>query len=199
MPVGDLRVTGLDESDALLNTDGLALLIGMLVDQQVPIEWAFRAPALLKERLGGKLDARYIAAMNPDDLVAIFCQKPALHRFPANMARRTHDLCQHLVDHYEGSPERLWAGVATGDELLQRVEALPGFGKEKSQIFVALLGKRMGVRPEGWRESAGVFGDDTMRSVADIDGPDALARVREFKKAMKAANKDKQGRPLRKG
>jgi uncharacterized HhH-GPD family protein len=197
MPVGDLHVTGLPDDDALLNTDGLALLIGMLLDQQVPMEWAFRGPTTLKARLGGELDATQIATMDTEALVAVFCKKPALHRFPANMARRTHDLCRHIVETYQGSPERIWAGVADGAELFDRLHGLPGFGEEKAQIFVAILGKRMGVRPKGWREAAGVFGDEVMRSVADIDGPDALAQVREFKKAMKASNRDKQGRPQR--
>jgi uncharacterized HhH-GPD family protein len=194
MPVGTLHVTGDAGADELLNTDALALLIGMLLDQQVPMEWAFRGPANLATRLG-HLDARRIAAMDPDEVVAVFCAKPALHRYPANMARRAHELCSHIVSEYGGDAANVWSGVGDGNELLARLEALPGYGKEKSQIFVAILGKRMGVRPPGWEQAAGVFADATPRSVADIDSPAALARVREYKQAMKAAKRDKQGRP----
>ena len=187
-------MTGDPEADELLNTDGLALLIGMLLDQQVPMEWAFRGPATLRERLG-TLDATAIAAMDVEQLVAAFVAKPALHRYPAAMARRTHALCQHIAERYGGDAPAIWRDVTSGHELYARLRGLPGFGEEKAQIFLALLAKRMGHAPEGWAECAGVFADDTPRSVADIDGPAALARVRDFKKAMKAAKRDKQGRP----
>ncbi len=194
MPAGTLHITGDASADELLNTDPLALLIGMLLDQQVPMEWAFRGPATLKERLG-HLDATRIAAMDPEALVAVFCEKPALHRYPANMARRTHDLCAALVEHYGADASNVWTGAATGQELLARLHGLPGYGQEKAQIFEAILAKRMGVRPPGWQQAAGVFADEVPRSVADIDSPAALERVREYKKAMKAAKRDKQGRP----
>jgi uncharacterized HhH-GPD family protein len=192
---GDLHITGDAEADALLNSDGLALLLGMLLDQQVPMEWAFKGPIVLRERLGG-LDARAIAAMDVDDLVAAFVAKPALHRYPAAMAKRAHVLCRHLVEHHDGRAEDVWLAARDGRDLFRRVRALPGYGDEKAQILVAILAKRMGHAPRGWKAAAGVFADRTPRSVADIDGPDALARVRAFKQAMKAARRDKQGRPL---
>ncbi|MGE0881689.1 MAG: HhH-GPD-type base excision DNA repair protein [Acidimicrobiia bacterium] len=194
MPAGTLFITGDPDADRLLNTDPLALLLGMLLDQQVPMEWAFKGPATLKDRIGD-LDANAIAAMDPEAVVAVFCDKPALHRFPASMARRAHELCVFLSERYDGDAAALWTGVETGGELLHRLRELPGYGEEKAQIFLAILGKRFSVRPKGWQEAAGRFGDATPRSVADIDSPESLAKVREFKKAMKAAKRDKQGRP----
>ena len=187
-----LPVTGDAEADALLVSDPLALLIGMLLDQQVPMEWAFRGPLRLKERLGGTLDAGAIAAMPVDDVVAVFSAKPALHRFPGAMAKRTHALCAHLVEHYGGDAAHVWKDATSGEELFERLSGLPGFGAEKAKIFVALLAKRFGVRPRGWKEATAPFSDPTPRSVADIDSPDALARVREWKKAQKAAGKSMQ-------
>lgn len=195
MSTGTLYITGDAEADALLNRDGTALLIGMLLDQQVPMEWAFTGPATLQRRLG-HLDAATIAAMDPEAFVAVCCEKPAIHRFPASLGRRVHELCGALVEHHDGDGARVWADVADGAELYQRLRALPGYGDEKAKIFVAILGKRMGVTPIGWRDAAGKFGDDVPRSVADITDPDSLARVREWKKAQKAAKKDKQDRPL---
>jgi uncharacterized HhH-GPD family protein len=189
---GTLAITGDSDADRLLNTDPLALLIGMLLDQQVPMEWAFKGPALLKQRLGGRLDADEIAAMDSEELVEVFVQKPALHRFPASMARRAHDLCVTIAKDYDGDAEKVWADATTGDELLARLRALPGYGEEKSKIFVAILAKRMNVRPEGWEQVAGPFADPTPRSVADIDSPASLAKVREWKKMMKAKGKTKQ-------
>ncbi len=193
---GTFYITGETQADRLLNTNALALLIGMLLDQQVPMEWAFHGPATLKQRLGS-LDAKKIAAMDQDEFVAVCCEKPAIHRFPAAMGRRVHDMCTVLAEQYGGKAEKVWAGVVTGDELLARLRELPGFGPEKSQIFLALLAKRFDIVPAGWQKAAGVFGDPTPRSVADIDSPDSLARVREWKKAAKAATRDKQDRPLR--
>ncbi len=189
---GTLAVTGDPKADELLNTDPLALLIGMLLDQQVPMEWAFKGPALLKQRLGGRLDADEIAAMDSEELVAVFVQKPALHRFPASMARRAHELCVTISKDYDGDAEKVWADATTGDELLARLRALPGYGEEKSKIFVAILAKRMNVKPKGWEQVAGPFADPTPRSVADIDSPASLAKVREWKKMMKAKGKTKQ-------
>jgi uncharacterized HhH-GPD family protein len=194
MAVGTLYITGEKAADGLLNRDGTALLIGMLLDQQVPMEWAFAGPATLKQRLG-HLDARKIAAMDVDDFVAVCCEKPAIHRFPASMGRRVHELCTTLTQRYGGKGANVWKGVESGDELYRRLRDLPGYGEEKSKIFVAILGKRMGVEPPDWRRSAGVFGDDVPRSVADIDGPEALGKVREWKQAQKAAKRDKQDRP----
>jgi uncharacterized HhH-GPD family protein len=188
---GTLAVTGDDAADRLLNEDPLAVLLGMLLDQQVPMEWAFRGPAALAERLGG-LDAKAIVAAGPDALTAAFVEKPALHRFPGSMATRAYALCEHLVEHYGGEADALWNGVDDGAELYRRIHALPGFGDEKSKIFLALLAKRFGVRPAGWEKAAGAFGDDTPRSVADIDGPESLAKVRAWKKQQKAKGKTKQ-------
>jgi uncharacterized HhH-GPD family protein len=188
---GDLAVTGNPDADALLNTDPLAVLIGMLLDQQVPMEWAFAAPLTLRERLGGQLDAAAIAAMPLEELEAIFKGPPALHRFPGSMAKRTQQLCQHLVDDYGSDAAAIWTGADTGAELLARLQALPGYGTEKAKIFTAVLAKRFGVRPPGWEEQARPFSDATHRTVADIDSPEALREVRAFKKAMKARGKGK--------
>jgi uncharacterized HhH-GPD family protein len=192
---GSLYITADPEADGLLNRDGTALLIGMLLDQQVPMEWAFAGPATLHRRLG-HLDARRIAAMDVDDFVGVCCAKPAIHRFPASLGRRIHQLCTVLSDRYGGCGESVWSGVADGHQLLARLRALPGYGDEKARIFVAILAKTQGVRPVGWRDAAGTFGDDVPRSVADITGPETLAAVRAWKKAQKAAGRDKQDRPL---
>ena len=192
MTAGTLAVTGDDAADALVNNEPLALLLAMLLDQQIPMEWAFKSPYRLAERLGGELDVSAIAAMDPADLEAVFGTKPALHRFPAAMARRAHDLCCHVAEQYDGDAEALWATAASGGELYDRLRALPGYGDEKSMIFVAILAKRFAVRPDGWDGHAGPFADATPRSVADIDGPEALARVRAWKKEQKAAGRSKQ-------
>jgi uncharacterized HhH-GPD family protein len=185
-----IPVTGDPTADELLTHDPLALLIGLLLDQQVPMEWAFKGPYRLRERLGS-LDAAKIASIDPAKLESVFKQKPALHRFPAAMAKRVHALCQHIVEHYGGDAARMWTEAHAGEELLAGIQALPGYGEEKARILVALLAKRFGVRPPGWEEAAGPFADDTPRSVADIDSPEALARVREWKRAQKAKGKKK--------
>ncbi len=186
-------ITGDADADRLLNTDGTAALIGMLLDQQVPMEWAFIGPSTLRARLG-HLDASKIAAMDQDAFVAVCCQKPAIHRFPASMGRRIHDLCTTLVERFGGRGDGVWAGARSGGELYDRLRTLPGYGDEKAKIFVAILGKRFNVRPRGWQEAAGKFGDDTPRSVADITDAASLGKVREWKRAAKAAKKDKQDR-----
>ena len=191
-----IYITGDPAADDLLTTDGTALLIGMLLDQQVPMEWAFAGPATLQARLG-HLDATRIRAMDEDAFVAVCCAKPAIHRFPAVMGRRIHALCGELVDRFDGRGDRVWAGAATGTELYARLRTLPGYGDEKARIFVAILGKRLGVQPDGWRGAAGPFGDDVPRSVADIADAESLAKVRAWKQAAKAAKRDKQDRPLR--
>lgn len=193
-----LRVTGDDDADRLLNEDPLALIIGMLLDQQVPMEWAFTAPRTLRERLGGTLDASAIAAMDPEDLVAVFVEKPALHRYPAAMAKRTGDLAQHLVDEYGGDPAALWETAGDAPELFARIQAMPGYGKDKSRIFLALLGKRFGRAPEGWEQLAGPFGDDTPRSVADVVSPETLLDVRAYKQMMKEKGRDREGNAVKK-
>jgi uncharacterized HhH-GPD family protein len=173
-----------EAANRLLATDPLAVLLGMLLDQQVPMEWAFQAPNLLRERLGGTLDAGAIAAMPVEDLEAIFRDKPALHRYPGSMAKRTHAVAQFLVEHYGGSASALWAGATTGEELLARVRALPGFGEAKARIFVGLLGKRLGVRPPGWETVAADW-----PSIADVDSYDRVLEIRQQKRVMKAAKK----------
>ncbi|MFM8388197.1 MAG: HhH-GPD-type base excision DNA repair protein [Actinomycetota bacterium] len=195
--MGTLYITGDTAADKLLNANGTALLIGMLLDQQVPMEWAFNGPATLKKRLG-HLDPKKIAAMNVDDFVAICCEKPAVHRFPAAMGRRIHELCGIIATQYKNKGENMWAGVTDARELTARLRVLPGFGEEKAQIFIALLGKRMGVKPRNWKTEAGVFSDANPRTVADITSPETLLLVRSWKKAEKAADRDKQSRPLKK-
>lgn len=189
--VGTLHITGDEAADHLLNTDGTALLIGMLLDQQVPMEWAFRGPATLQERLG-HLDPAAIAAMDADEFIEVCRDKPAIHRFPKSMGNRIHQLCAHLVEDYEGAGENLWSDDPDADELFSRLSALPGFGKEKTKIFMAMLAKRFDIRPEGWEQRTEPFSDSVPRSVADIDGEQALAEVREWKKMQKAAGKGKQ-------
>jgi uncharacterized HhH-GPD family protein len=186
-----LPVTGDPEADKLLADDPLALMIGMLLDQQVPMEWAFSGPLRLREKLGGRLDAAEIADLDPAALEANFRGPPALHRYPGSMAKRTQALCQYLVENYGGDAAAVWAGVDDGGELLRRVRALPGFGADKSKIFTALLAKRFDVRPPGWEQVTAPFSDDQPRSVADVDSAESLQRVRSWKKAMKAQGKTK--------
>ncbi|MFF8233238.1 HhH-GPD-type base excision DNA repair protein [Streptomyces caelestis] len=179
------------EADALLGRSPLAALVGMLLDQQIPMEWAFKGPATLAQRLGtDDLDAHEIAVHEPEAFAALLSQKPAVHRYPGSMAKRIQQLCQYLVEHYAGDAEAVWKDAATGKELLKRLAELPGFGKQKAQIFLALLGKQLGVQPPGWREAAGSYGEPkSFRSVADITGPESLAKVRAHKQEMKAAAK----------
>ncbi len=185
-----IAITGIPAADRLLIQSSLALFIGMLLDQQIPMEWAFRGPYVLRERLGG-LNAKAIADMSPTAIEKAFCTKPALHRFPGSMAKRTQALCQAFVDDYAGQPARVWTTARNGEELRTRLEALPGFGPEKTKIFIALLGKRLGVAPTGWKAASKPFSDPTLRSVADIDSPEALEAVRAWKKAQKARGKSK--------
>ena len=168
----------------------------MLLDQQVPMEWAFSAPLRLKERLGGTIDAATIAAMPLEALEVIFKGPPALHRYPGSMAKRTQQLCQHLVDEYDGKADAVWTGVDTGTELFRRLRALPGFGGEKAKIFQALLAKRFGIAPVGWEEPSAPFSDGTKRSVADVDSPESLLDVRAFKQMKKLEGKAKDDGPL---
>lgn len=190
----DFYITGIASADALLNRDGTALLIGMLLDQQVPMQWAFTGPHTIRERLG-HIDAKRIAALDVDDFVATCREKPAIHRFPASMTQRIHALCTIIASTYKGKGMNVWAGVDDADELFRRLRALPGYGEEKAQIFVALLGKRFGVRPQGWKKVAGAFSDTRPRSVADINSPAMLLKVRGYKKIQKSTNVDKQDRP----
>ncbi len=185
-----LWLTGDTDADALLSSAPLALLIGMVLDQQVPLERAFRSPFDLQERLGSELDASVLASMDPEALAAVFGERPALHRFPKSMAGRVQELCAVIVDDYGGDPAAIWTSAADGKQLLANVKSLPGFGEQKARIFVALLGKQLGVRPKGWEQAAGPFGaKGSFRSVADIDSPEALAKVRRYKQKMKAEAK----------
>ena len=179
-------------ANELLQTSPLALLIGMVLDQQVPLEKAFSSPYVLRERLGHDLDPAELADFDPDALVEIFGRTPALHRFPKAMAARVQEVCRILVERYDSDPAQVWCGVKNGAELLARIGELPGFGKQKAQIMVALLGKQYGIRPAGWREAAGMYGEaKSYYSVADIVDEKSLAKVREHKQQMKAAAKAK--------
>lgn len=185
-----LYLSGVPEADALLEHDGFALLVGMVLDQQVPLERAFLSPYELRQRLGGTLDARAVVAMDPEVLRAAFSEKPALHRFPGSMADRVQQMARMVVDRFEGDAERVWSDSTDGADLLRRVRSLPGFGEQKAKIFVALLGKRLDVRPPGWEQAAGHFAEPgSFLSIADIDSPEALARVRDHKREIKAAMK----------
>ncbi|HEX4290702.1 MAG TPA: HhH-GPD-type base excision DNA repair protein [Trebonia sp.] len=179
-----------DESNELLTRSPLALLVGMVLDQQIPLERAFSAPRDLWARLGHEPTAEELADYNPQELAVKFGERPALHRFPKAMAARTQDLARLIVSEYHGDPAALWSTATSGAELLQRVGALPGFGQQKAKIFVALLGKQLGVRPPGWREAAGTFGaEGSYLSVADIVDEESLGKVRSYKQTLKAAAK----------
>ena len=181
-----------DEANALLTRSALALLIAMLLDQQIPLERAFSAPRDLVARLGHEPTAEELADYNPEALAAVFGERPALHRFPKSMAARTQDLARLIVADYHGDAAALWMTATSGKELLKRVSALPGFGEQKAKIFVALLGKQLGVQPPGWREAAGAFGaDGSYVSVADIVDDESLGKVRSYKQTLKAAAKAK--------
>jgi uncharacterized HhH-GPD family protein len=189
--VPTLRIAQDAAADELLSRDPLALLIGMLLDQQFPMERAFGAPRLLADRLGVEsLSAAELAAADPESVTTVFQGPPALHRYPGAMAGRTQELCRLLVERYDGRAVNLWADAPDGATLLSRLNELPGFGAQKSKIFLALLGKQYGVTPPGWREAAGDYGTDgSRRSVADITGPETLLEVRAFKQEQKQAAK----------
>ena len=185
-----LHLAGEQKADRLLTENPFALLVGLVLDQQIPLERAFAAPALLAKRLGPDvcLDAKTIAEMDPDELAEAFRTPPALHRFPGSMAGRTQELARLIVSEYNSDPAAIWKTARDGRELLARIEKLPGFGKQKAKIFVALLGKQLGVTPAGWREASAPFGaEQSHLSIADIDSPEALDLVREHKRQMKAA------------
>lgn len=170
-----------EEANRLLDTDPLALLIGLVLDQQVPMEKAFMGPKVLKERLGGRLDAREIAAMDPDRLNAVFRERPAIHRFPGSMAQRVQALCQVLVERYDGDAGAVWRGVESGQELSKRISELPGFGAQKTQITVSILAKKFGVQPPGWDQYQAHW-----HSVADVDSAESMQLARDVKKQMKS-------------
>jgi uncharacterized HhH-GPD family protein len=187
--VPELRIAQNADADELLGRDPLALVLGMLLDQQFAMERAFAGPRLLADRLGVEtLSAEYLAEGDPEQLAKVFQGPPALHRYPGAMAARTQDVCKLLVTRYGGRADRLWVDAADGATLLKRIGELPGFGAQKSKIFVALLGKQYGVTPPGWREAAGDYGiEGSRRSVADVTGPESLTEVRKYKQEQKAA------------
>ena len=174
-------------SDRVISENPMALLIGMVLDQQVTIEKAFSSPAELTRRLGRPLSAQAVAALDPAELAAAFKERPALHRFPGSMAGRVQDVCRAIAADYGGRPEAIWEDARSGEELVGRLRALPGFGEQKAKIFAALLGKQLGVRPEGWRQATTPYGDaGSHLSVADITDPASLEKVRATKRAIKA-------------
>ena len=187
---GKLCLTQEPGADALLEENPLALLVGMLLDQQIPMEVAFAGPKKIDERIGG-FDARVIADYNPDEFTALCSKTPAIHRFPGSMSKRVQGLAQVIVDEYGGDATALWSDGADGQEVLRRLKALPGFGEQKAKIFLALLGKQYGVTPKGWRSAAGDYGKaGTHMSVADVKDAGSLQKVRTFKKEAKARNKE---------
>jgi uncharacterized HhH-GPD family protein len=189
-----LHITGDQAADAVISRDPLALLIGMVLDQQVTIEKAFSSPADLLERLGtkGPLNAATLAAMDPEELGDIFRERPALHRYPGSMAGRVQAVCRVVADEYANKADNIWKGVQSGDELVGRLRTLPGFGEQKAKIFAALLGKQLGVRPDGWRKVTTPYGKEgSSLSVADITDRESLLKVRATKQAMKAKAKAK--------
>ncbi|MEU8002884.1 HhH-GPD-type base excision DNA repair protein [Catellatospora sp. NPDC049111] len=182
-------------ADELLLNDPFARVLGMLLDQQIPLEKAFVGPYRLAERMGvQRLDAAQIADYDPAAFAELYATPLAIHRFPGSMAERSQKLARAVADEYDGDAAKIWTGAKDGKDLFKRLSALPGFGKMKAQIFIALLGKQFGVQPEGWREAAGVYGEEgSLRSVADIRDAASLAKVREFKKQMKAEAKAAKG------
>ncbi|MCA5893290.1 Fe-S cluster assembly protein HesB [Isoptericola sp. NEAU-Y5] len=194
----ELWITGDPQTDRLLSNDFFALLTGMLLDQQYPMEHAFSGPRKIRDRLGS-IDPRAVADADPDEFVTLATTPPAVHRYGRSMAGRIQALAHVVVDEYDGDVTAIWTrpgadGAPTGAEVLARLRALPGFGEQKAKIFLALLGKQRGVQPAGWREAAGHYGDDgSRRSIADVTSPESLVEVRAFKKEQKAAAKAAKG------
>src|SRR3954465_5142615 len=195
-----LHLATTPEPNELLARAPFALLAGMLLDQQVPMDWAFTAPHMLLDRIGGeRLDPAAIAQMDPDKFVSLAKGPPAIHRYPGSMAGRLQKLAQHIVDDYAGDSAAIWSDVQDGAELVRRLKDLPGFGEQKAKIFLALLGKQLGVTPTGWREAAGGYGGEgaaggygeegSTRSIADVTSAEALAAVRAYKQKVKAKAK----------
>jgi uncharacterized HhH-GPD family protein len=187
-PPSRLHITQDEAADELLSENPFALLAGMMLDQQYPMEHAFAGPQKVRSRMGS-FDAGEIAAADPEQFTALASTPPAIHRFPGSMSARLQELARIVESEYGGHAERLWTEAADGKELLKRVMALPGFGKQKAQIFVALLAKQLGVRPEGWEQAVGAYAEEGYRSVADVVDQASLQKVRDFKKAKKAEAK----------
>ena len=186
-----LPITGDPAADQLLEENPLALLIGMLLDQQVTMELAFKGPSTIQSRLGS-LDAISIAAIKPDAWIKLCSETPAIHRFPKSMGQRVQEMCAAVSASYDGDPTRIWTEAKDAKDLYRRLRELPGFGDEKTKIFIALLAKRFDIAPRGWKAVAAPFSDRHPRSVADVADAETLLKVREWKKAMKAAKKSKQ-------
>ncbi len=187
-----IHITGDAAADQVLTDSPFALLVGMMLDQQYPMEHAFRGPSKVLTRFG-TLEPAAIAAADPEEFATLCSTPPAIHRYGRSMAARLQALAALVEAEYGGDASRIWTGVATGQELLARVMALPGFGKQKAQIFVALLAKQLGVRPEGWERAVGAYAEGGYRSVADVTDPESLQKVRDFKKAKKAEARTKAG------
>jgi len=192
---GTLWITGDPDVDDIVNRNPLALMIGMLLDQQISIELAFRGPSRLRDRINGPFAAQTIADYPPDEFVELCRAKPAVHRFPRSMGERIQELARHLAETYGGDPCGIWTrpdgSLRDADEVRSRLEAVPGFGSEKSRILLAVLGKRFGLLMSGWEAAAAPFSDDQPRSVADMGSPEEHQAVREWKKAQKAAGRAK--------
>ena len=186
-----ISFTDQDGSDELYNQDFNALLIAMLLDQQIPITWAFGGPTRLAERLG-HFDLSLIASMDPEEFVTVACTKPAIHRYPAVMAGRVQQLADVVGERYDGQAHNIWNDGTTAAVVKARLLELPGYGDEKAKIFLAILAKRFGIKPRGWKQAAAPFSDGQPRSVADIDSKTALKRVKDWKAAQRAAGKSKQ-------
>lgn len=180
------HITGVPEADTVLDESSFGVLVAMLLDQQYPMEHAFRGPWKIVQRFG-TLDPEAIAGADPDDFVTMAVEPPAIHRYGRAMAGRVQELARVVVEEYDGDASQLWTTAASGADLLARVKALPGFGEQKARIFVALLAKQLGVRPDGWEAAAGDYALPGYRSVADVTSPESLREVRETKKAKRAA------------
>lgn len=179
-----------DEANDLLACSSFALLVGMVLDQQIPMERAFIAPHLLAKRIGGELTCQHLLDMDVAEVEKVFGEKPALHRFPASMAKRVVEVARIVSDTYNGDAEAIWREARNGDDLMKRLTSLPGFGKDKARIFIALLGKQVGLEVPGWQQACDPFGNEgTFMSVADIVDAESMTKVRNFKQAMKAAKK----------
>ncbi|MDA8026451.1 MAG: Fe-S cluster assembly protein HesB [Actinomycetota bacterium] len=179
-----------DEANDLLASSSFALLVGMVLDQQIPMERAFIAPHLLAQRIGGELTPQHLLDMDMAEIEKVFGEKPALHRFPASMAKRVVEVARIVSDTYDGDAGAIWREAKDGDDLMKRLTSLPGFGKDKARIFIALLGKQVGLEVPGWQQACDPFGNEgTFMSVADIIDAESMTQVRNFKQAMKAAKK----------
>jgi uncharacterized HhH-GPD family protein len=183
-----IHITGDPAADQVLDESPFALLAGMMLDQQYPMEHAFRGPAKVVDRFGS-IDPAAIASADPEEFAAMAATTPAIHRFPGSMAAKLQELARIVTEEYDGDAARIWTEAADGKDLLRRMKALPGFGTQKAQIFVALLAKQCGVRPDGWEEVVGDYSLDGYRSVADVVDGDSLQKVRDYKKQKKAAAK----------